>query len=158
MTDGALEPTVFEQVSLYVVVDVGLTLTLPGALFTPDQPPLAVHVTGTVASVFTLHDNVTLSPLVIDVLDADSVAIGATCAGGGVTVPPDPFPDVEPPEPDEVPPLLPPPEGGDTVVELPPVSTGVPDTVVALPLPCVGVVVVAEPGESGLAPCKLLIV
>lgn len=185
VTDFALEPAVFEQVSLYVVVEDGFTVVLPEVLFVPDQPPLAVQVTGVVALLLMCQDNVTLCPLVIEVLLADRVTVGATGAGGGggVVVPPEPLPDplpepvpdpvplplpdVLPPEPDEVPPLLLPPDDGgvdDFVVDVddvlvlfvPPLFT----VTWVEALPVVGVVVVPVSGVvvPELVPCRLLIV
>lgn len=59
----------------------GYTVWLPLDDLEPDQPPDALHVTGLVAPLLILHDNVTLCPLVMEVELALKLRVGATALG-----------------------------------------------------------------------------
>lgn len=86
VTDFVLEPALFEHISVYVVVELGLTDWLPLLDFAPDQPLVAAQFTGAVAFELVFQDNIALWPLVILVDDAPKFTLGATGVGAGVGV------------------------------------------------------------------------
>ncbi len=127
------------------MVEVGLTLWLPLVPLLPDQPFPAVQVTGLVALLLMLHDSVVLLPLVMEVLEAWNVRLGATAGGGGGVVVPPPVlpPELDPdPDPEDDPPDDPDELEPEDELPLPEPLDDDPDPLLVVPLP---VVVPLEP-------------